>query len=161
MSFQVEQDANRLESDLLSPVVSFGPRNFEVGERSLINCSLWKLDTFVLFQAYCSRQWNGIVVFMEMRNMHQFSRWRVTLTPALSPRERGSVARHSKVQGVVHTEYFSTESGFSSSPSPGLSGNGDHMPSLCSGNSVYQMRSASCATFKYSTTFRLGVAQHI
>ena len=40
VSFQVEQDAGGVESDLSSPVVSFGPEIFRSGEWSLINASL-------------------------------------------------------------------------------------------------------------------------
>ena len=37
VGFQVEQDASHLESDLSSPVVSFGPEIFRSGEWSSIS----------------------------------------------------------------------------------------------------------------------------
>ena len=40
MSYQVEQDAGHLQSDLESPGVSFGPKIFRSVEWSLINSSL-------------------------------------------------------------------------------------------------------------------------
>ena len=44
MSFQVEQDAGHVESDLSSPVVSYGPENFRVSGWVLINFSLCMID---------------------------------------------------------------------------------------------------------------------
>ncbi|GEM_PF-5320402 len=40
-----------------------------------------------------------------------------------------------------YTAYRTTASGFNSRPRPGLSRKGDHMPSCCCGNSLYQTRS--------------------
>ena len=59
MSFQVKQEASHLESDLLSPVVSFEPKNIRSCEWSLINFRLYNIGTVVLRYGYFSTAGGG------------------------------------------------------------------------------------------------------